>query len=126
MSILGTILGNATRDAEIKQAGQYNVVKFSIASNKKVKGQDQSTFVNCSWFGKRAESFAQYLNKGGKYLVVGELSQREYNGKTYLECEVDHVDFAGGKRDSGQRQEPATEELPAGNGDSINGDAFPF
>lgn len=127
MSIFGTILGNATRDAEIKQAGQFNVVKFSIASNRKVKGVDQTTFVTCSWFGgKRAESFARYLTKGGKYLVVGELSQREYNGKTYLECDVDHVDFAGGKRDGGQRQESATEELPVGNGDSVNGDDFPF
>lgn len=129
MSIFGTILGNATRDAEIKQAGQFNVVKFSIASNRKVKGVDQTTFVTCSWFGgKRAESFARYLTKGGKYLVVGEMSQREYNGKTYLECDVDHVDFAGGKREGGQSNASYATEEPVDAGRTVEPDTsdFPF
>lgn len=130
MSIFATALGNATRDAEVKAVGNTTVVKFSIASNRKVKGQDQTTFVNCSWFGGRAEKMAQYITKGGKYLVVGEVSQREYNGKQYLEMDVSNLEFAGGKRADASAT-PAT----GGNngfGDDVYGEkpaddsAFPF
>lgn len=102
MSIFATALGNATRDAEVKAVGSTTVVKFSIASNRKVKGQDQTTFLSCSWFGSRAEKMAQYITKGGKYLVVGEVSQREYQGKQYLEMDVSSLEFAGGKRSDAQ------------------------
>jgi single-strand DNA-binding protein len=115
MSIFATALGNATRDAEVKAAGSSTVVKFSIASNRKLKGQDQTTFINCSWFGQRAEKMAQYITRGGKYLVVGEVSQREYNGKQYLEMDVSNLEFAGGKRDGA-----ATSATPAASGNGFD------
>jgi single-strand DNA-binding protein len=96
MSINATVIGNVTRDAETRAAGKGTVTKWSVAVNRKVGGQESVTFVNCSWFGTRAEKVAQYITKGGKIGVSGEIYQREYNSKQYLECDVTNVDLLGG------------------------------
>jgi single-strand DNA-binding protein len=128
MSIFSTILGNATRDAEVKTFGQNQVVKFSLASNKKTKEGDSTTFVNCSWFGNRAIKFSQYITKGGKFLAVGELTQREYNGKQYLELDVTNVEFAGSKRgaSSNDSAPSGSGNYPAPGGGLDDEDSLPF
>lgn len=101
------ITGRLGKDAEIRQAGRDNVCSFSVASGRKVKGEEQTTWISCSLWGKRGETLGQYLSKGTKVAVSGELSTREHNGKTYLELRVSEIDLmGGGKRDGGQRQAP--------------------
>lgn len=109
MSINATVLGNVTKDAEVKAAGSNVVVKWGIAVNRKQGGTESVTFVQCSWFGKRAEKVAQYITKGGKVAAYGELYQREYNGKQYVELDVTNVDLIGGSRGGHQQSAaPAT------------------
>lgn len=90
------VTGNLGRDAELRDAGRDKVCSFSVASSRKVKGEDSVTWVRCSLWGKRGESLAQYLTTGTKVAVSGELSTREYDGKTYVELRVNEIDMMGG------------------------------
>lgn len=117
------VTGNLGKDAEMRQAGKDSVCSFSVASGRKVKGEEQTTWVRCSLWGKRGEALAQYLTKGSKVAVAGELSTREYQGKMYVELRVAEIELMGGK--GGGRTEAPREETPttSGGGDM---DDIPF
>ena len=70
--------GNIVRDMEVKDTGKCLVGNFTIANNVGY-GEDQKTnFVNCVLFGDRVESLVQYLVKGCKVLIEGELAIEQY------------------------------------------------
>lgn len=84
-----TIIGNLTKDAVTRQAGESKVTAFSIAENKRIKGDDVTIFYDCSLWGDRGERIAQYLLKGGQVAVIGELMPpREKDGRFYLDVRV--------------------------------------
>lgn len=106
--------GNLTRDAVIRQAGNEDVCSFSIACNKKVKGEEKVLFLDCSIWGNRGGKLVQHLTKGKKVAVSGELSTREHDGKTYLQIRVNEIDFmSGGRSGSG-----SSESKPTGGDDN--------
>lgn len=88
--------GNIGKDAELRAAGRDQVCAFSVACSKKVKGEEKTVWIGCSLWGKRGETLVKHLTKGTRVVVTGELSSREHNGKTYLECRVAEIDFSGG------------------------------
>jgi len=97
-----TIAGRLTRDAETRSAGQDTVTGFSVAVDDR-QGREKSTlFFDCSLWGKRGESLAQYLTKGASVTVTGDLSKREHEGKTYLTVRVNDVTLQGGKSNDGE------------------------
>lgn len=103
--IHGTISGRIGKDAVMRDTKVGPICSFSIASDSKQKGEKITTWINCSIFGNRGEKLCQYLTKGTSVVVVGELSQRTYEGKAQLDCKVDQLDLMGG----GQRHDqPAT------------------
>jgi single-strand DNA-binding protein len=103
--INGTISGRLGKDAVMRDTKVGPICSFSIASDSKRGGEKITTWVNCSIFGNRGEKLCQYLAKGTSVVVVGELSQRTYEGKAQLDCKVDQLDLMGG----GQRHDqPAT------------------
>ena len=70
--------GNLVRDMEVKDTGKCLVGNFTIANNVGY-GEDQKTnFINCVLFGDRVESLVEYLVKGCKVLVEGELTIEQY------------------------------------------------
>ena len=103
-------------DAEIKQVNGEAVCSFSVASGKKGKGgAETTTWVRCSLWGKRGPALAQYLTKGQKVAVAGELSTREHNGKVYVDLRVGEVDLmskAGGGSGGGSRNETPRDPGP--------------
>ena len=128
--IQATVTGNIGKSATIRQAGNDNVCSFSIASNKKVKGEDVTTWIDASLFGARGEKLVQYLTKGTKVVAVGELSRREHEGKTYLSLRVSELDFMGGKREGGERapreDKPLLANYPGADYGSHGEDDAPF
>jgi single-strand DNA-binding protein len=124
----GFLAGNLGRDAELRDARGTAVCAFSVAVTRKLRGEKTTTWVKCSVWGKRAPGLAQYLTKGTRIAVSGELVLREYNGKTYLDCNVSEVTLLGGgggqrssRRDDGDVREgdgsadaeaPDDEEIP--------------
>lgn len=73
------IVGNLTRDPELKQQGVGNsVCKISLASNRQYKNKQGSMtqevcYIDVDVWGVQAENCKQYLQKGRPVLVEGRL-----------------------------------------------------
>ena len=99
-----TLAGRVGKDAETRQAGNSSVTGFSVAGDTGFGDRKQSHWFNCSLWGKRGEAMQQYLSKGQEVVVIGEYSEREYNGKQYKELNVLDVKLMGGSQSQGQQQ----------------------
>ena len=80
------LMGNLTRDIELRDARGTPLANFSIAINKKytTKGgesRDETSFIDCVAWGKTAETMAKYLGKGKPVLIEGELKQERWEDK---------------------------------------------
>jgi single-strand DNA-binding protein len=69
----------------------------------------QTVWVDVTKWGKGAQGLAGILKKGSRVAVSGEMSMREYNGKTYVQCRADNVtilstpEVSGADRDKQHR-----------------------
>ena len=70
--------GNIVRDMEVKDTGKCLVGNFTIANNVGYGEEQKTNFVNCVLFGDRVESLVEYLVKGCKVLIDGELAIEQY------------------------------------------------
>lgn len=98
------LAGNVGKDAVIRttQSGE-KVLSFSLAiDNGKDKNGNRrdSTWYECSLWGKRAESLHPHITKGSKITLTGRPTARAYEGKAYLGVSVDDLTLMGG----GQRE----------------------
>lgn len=116
------ISGNLGRDPEVRTtAGGTSVLGLCVAVNSRVKQGDQwadkVNWVDVAFFGKRAESLGQYLEKGSHVVVAGRLSQRSWKdketGNTRYRLEVigEDIDFSGSKKPAGERSDGPAEAL---------------
>lgn len=120
------LIGNLTRDAELRTTqGGMAIASIGIAVNDRVKNkqtdewEDYANFINCTMFGKRAESLRPYLNKGQKVGIDGHLHWSQWetddgNKRSKLEVIVDNIDLLGGgkKKDSEPVQETYSDGVP--------------
>lgn len=91
-----TFSGNLGRDCRVGNAGGTAVVNFAVACKSGYGDNEQTLWIDCALWGKQAESkLPNYLLKGKKVMVSGELGTREHDGKTYLTCRVNSIDLAG-------------------------------
>lgn len=78
------LIGNVTRDPEIRPTHSgKSVASWSIATNKKWKNekgeqQERVEYHNLTAWGKLAEIVGQYVKKGMKLYVEGELRTETY------------------------------------------------
>jgi len=111
------LLGNLTRDPELKTtpAGK-SVASCSLATNKTFKdanGEKKSlvNFHNLVVWGKQAEVFNQYLKKGSKIALVGEINTSNYEKdgiKRYrTDIVVGEFEFLTPKQTTDQTAQPA-------------------
>lgn len=111
-----TAIGRVGRDAVTRhtQAGKP-VTGWSLAVDYGWGDNKNTVWVDCSLWGDRGESVAQYITKGSQLGVSGELGTREHDGKTYVTLNVREVTLVGGKPDAnrGQRQERPQRQAPA-------------
>lgn len=136
------ISGNLTRSPELRAtSGGMSVLDFGVAVNDRRKNpqtgewEDVPNFVDCTTFGKRAESLSKYLSKGQKVTVAGKLhySSWEKDGqkRSKLSVNVDEVEFLS-RSDQQTRQQPYTAATPAatpaqaGLTDDVYDEAIPF
>ena len=123
-----TIAGNCTKDAETRttQGGQ-TVTAWAIAVNGFANGEKTTTFFDVQFWGKRGEAAKQFAVKGAKMAVSGDLSTREYNGKTYLQVNgSEFTPMGGGQRDDAPRGEPKGGGAPAGGRSDMDESDIPF
>lgn len=106
MNVL-TVFGNLGSDVRTNNVGGTAVANFSVAVKSGYGDNEKTIWVDCSLWGKRAESgLIDYLKKGQQVVVSGEMGTREYDGKTYITMRVNEVSLAGG-RSNGQQAQPA-------------------
>lgn len=103
------ISGRLTRDAEVKNLPSgTSVVEFGLASNRKFKDKEDTTFIDCTMFGDRASNLAQYLTKGKKLIVEGRLRyeswEKDGQKRSRVGVVVDEVSFM----EAPQKSETAT------------------
>lgn len=112
-----TIAGGLTRDAVTRSTQNGDkVTGFSVAVSEGFGDAKRTLYFDCSLWGKRGTSMAQYLTKGSKVAVSGELSTREHEGKTYLTVRADQVTLMGGKTDARRDEGEAYGRADTGGG----------
>jgi single-strand DNA-binding protein len=109
------LMGNLTRDPAVKHLpSQMVVVEFGLAVNRKYKTADgvdkeEVAFVDCTAFGRQAETISQYCTKGKPIFVEGRLKfdtweDKQGGGKrSKLTVVVENFQFLGrpGEGDNG-------------------------
>ena len=108
------LMGNLTRDPQVKHLpNQMVVAEFGLAVNRRYKtatGEDKEevAFVDCSAFGRQAETISQYCTKGKPSFVEGRLKfdtwdDRGGAGKrSKLTVVVENFQFLGRANEDGQ------------------------
>ena len=113
------LLGNLTRDPEIKYAQGSNTAigRFTIAVSRRFKreGDPEADFFNCTAFGKTAEFVEKYMHKGSKAALVGRVENDNYTNKNgekvySVKVIVDEIEFAEKKQDGGNTQTPTNDD----------------
>ena len=72
------VSGRLTRDSELRTVGEQSLLEFGLASNKKCKDKEKTTFIDVVLWGRQAESLAPYLKKGKYVMVGGELQYESW------------------------------------------------
>jgi len=115
------LLGNMTRDPQLSYTpNQTAVVDFGLATNRKWRGQDgnqrdETCFVDCRMFGKRAEVINKYCSKGNPLFVEGRLTfdswqAQDGSKRSKLRVTVENFEFIGtGQRSAGGSSQGADE-----------------
>ena len=73
-----TAHGNLGKDPEVKDVKDTQVAEFSLAAR---TGKDETTWINCAVWGKRADTVKKYLHKGDKVTVAGSGKLTTYQKK---------------------------------------------
>ena len=88
-----TLAGRLGTDPEVRftPSGQ-KVTSFSMATNSRKGGKDETTWWRITVWGERLDKMIQYLKKGSAIIVVGELHKPEIytdrNGNPQVSMEV--------------------------------------
>ena len=108
-----TFSGNLGRDCATNNVSGTAVCNFAVAVKSGYGDKEQTHWVDCALWGKQAESrLPEFLKKGKKVMVSGELGTREHEGKTYLTCRVQSIDLAGDSGGQQQSQQPGGFQQP--------------
>ena len=75
------LLGNVGKDPEAVVNAEMMIVKFSLATQKKSKGEVVTQWHNCVAFGKVAEIIQQYVFKGSRVHVEGAIDYSQYQSE---------------------------------------------
>ncbi|MEI7656504.1 MAG: single-stranded DNA-binding protein [Phycisphaerae bacterium] len=100
------LMGNLTRDVELKSIGSgQSVGKIGLAVNRNFttasgEKRTETTYVDCEAWGKQAEIMAKYLSKGKPVMIEGRLKYEQWEDKegkkrSTLKVVVENFQFVG-------------------------------
>ena len=106
------LVGNLTKDPELRPTSGSSLCKLRIAVNTRRKDEtgqwvDKPNYFDVTVWGNQAESCAQYLSKGRPVAIDGRLEWREWDAtdgsgkRQAVEIVADSVQFLGGRDDAG-------------------------
>lgn len=108
------IIGNVCADPEQRTTTSgKTVTNFTVAVSRK-GDKDKTDFFRCAAWGKTGEVCGQYLGKGKKVCVIGEVSARAFTdrqgeAKASLEVFVTEVEFLSPRS---EEREPVDTSMP--------------
>lgn len=123
MNVLNAI-GNINNPELRFLSDQTPVFQFSFALNSGYGEKKTTSWINCSIFGKRAQTLSDMLNKGDRVGISGELTNRKYTDKSgvekySLECRINDLTLLGSKSDTSYQ--PKENNAPQANNASDKG-----
>jgi len=119
-----TIIGNITRDAEIRDFSNRKAINFSVAVNESYKDSngtkvEKSSFFNCTLW-RENTTIATYLKKGVKVYIEGDNFDSEYYQnkegeiKSSIKITVNRLELLSTSQNQTQQTQPAqTQQKPA-------------
>ena len=126
--LIVTLAGNIGKDAQFKQTQSgTDICSFGVGVTVGYGDNKSTVWVDVTKWGKGAQGLANILRKGSRVTVSGELSTREHNNKTYLQCRADHVTIMGTPQDRRRDhdREETTGQVGGGGYDDLS-DEIPF
>jgi single-strand DNA-binding protein len=95
------ISGSLPRDAEVKAIGTSMLITFSLPVNYTVKDEQKTDWYNVQYWAKENSKLGQYLLKGTRVNVAGELRTEKYTNKqgvdvTKTVIKADDIKMIGG------------------------------
>jgi single-strand DNA-binding protein len=130
MNVLNAI-GNVGKDGVVAYTKNGDaILNFSFALTSGYGDKQVTSWVNCSVFGKRAETLAPMITKGTRIGITGEIVNRPYTTKEgvekySLECRVSDVTLLGkkdGESVNTQRQDNQSNDNNSGLNDDFEDD----
>ncbi len=106
------LMGHVTRDPELRQIPSQNdtptpLADFGLACNRRYRsaaGEDreETLFIDCTVFGKSADTIARYVKKGKALFIEGRLRYETWednqgNKRSKVSVVVDTFQFVGGR-----------------------------
>ena len=104
---LVVLIGRMAKDVELRRTNSGKAVaSFTLAVNKDFKNEQggyDADFIDCVAFEQKAETISQYVHKGDRFAVLGQLATRSYENKEGRKVKVTEVkvtgfDFLEGKK----------------------------
>ncbi len=132
------LMGNLTRDPQLSYLpSQTAVVEFGLAVNRRWKskeGEDkeETCFVDCRMFGRRAEVINKYCKKGNPLFIEGRLTfdtwqAQDGTKRSKHRVTVENFEFLGSASGQGARQTNQNNAETAGQAQqNVNSDDIPF
>jgi len=105
------------KDAELKQAGQTEILSLYAAYDVGFGDKKKTQWIGLTMFGKRAAQVAGMMVKGAQIMAtMDEVQVEEYNGKAYLKAKLVEFKFAGPRPqqepEAPRQQQRATRPAP--------------
>ena len=114
-----TLIGRLTKDPELKYTqGGKAFCNFTIAVPREFN-RNETDFINCVAWDKKAEAIAQYFKKGEKISIIGRIQIDKKDDTYYTKIMVEKFEFIETSKESnfiGKKEEI----------DEDNADDFPF
>lgn len=110
-----SFVGRVGRDAVVRNtSGDNPVTGWSLAVDSGYGERKQTVWLDCSMWGTRGPKIAEYITKGSRLGVHGEIGTREHEGKTYVTLNVRDVTLLGEKKDAKPSQDKQSSPADAG------------
>ncbi len=126
------LMGNVGKDPELRQTKSgKDVTSFSLATSKKIKEEEVTTWHRIVAWNKTAKVCAEYLSKGSQVHITGEIGNREWedndgNKRQTTEITAHNVTFLGRGAQGASQGSSSSGGSPASSGGESSGGGEDF
>lgn len=112
------LIGRLTKDPELRCTAQnIDVASFTIAINRQFKDKQETDYIQCKAFNKRAELIHKYCKKGDLIAIEGSIRTGKYDkeGQTIYTTDIitENIQFLTKKTEDKQEEpQEKTEDNP--------------